>query len=327
MRVLRIKKKILEEEVSKYNLKIKLEKDYDEIAKAYLLNSKFEYENLKKQNKNMIEKLEIKVDNYEYYIKTSKEFENKILLKTTKDLEKYIYYKKTIKLSEFNQDMTDCSYKLDKNQKIEEHLKKYKEYLNYHSEKTKAKYLEEEKKKILFNIKEYSLLMKEFRKAGKDIKSIIEKNIFDYTKNYNEVIKKLYNYLNPHKKFGDLELLIKNQARNRSKLGLRMGDEYKYNPIYLLSSAQSNTLALSIFLGVNLISKTLKLETILLDDPIQNMDDINIHSFVDLLKQVSQQQNKQIIMSTHDERIAKYMINKLGDDIYPIKLKSYGEIE
>ena len=60
------------------------------------------------------------------------------------------------------------------------------------------------------------------------------------------------------------------------------------SPAYIFSSAQNNVLAIAIFLSFALDSKWSKLETIFLDDPIQNMDDINIYAFTDLIKKISE---------------------------------------
>ena len=50
------------------------------------------------------------------------------------------------------------------------------------------------------------------------------------------------------------------------------------------------------------------LKTLLIDDPIQSMDDINMASFIQLLRE--EFKDYQIIMSTHESRIANYVSYK-----------------
>lgn len=84
------------------------------------------------------------------------------------------------------------------------------------------------------------------------------------------------------------------------------------NPAYIFSSTQINILALSIFLSISIGQKCTNLDLILLDDPVQNMDDMNVLAFIDVLRSCIDQDilNKQIIISTHDSKIANLFIKK-----------------
>ncbi len=76
------------------------------------------------------------------------------------------------------------------------------------------------------------------------------------------------------------------------------------NPMYSLSSWQAEWLALSLMLSNNLSYQT-KFKTLLIDDPIQSLDDLNILSFINLLRY--QFPNKQIIISTHDDWFSRFI--------------------
>lgn len=103
------------------------------------------------------------------------------------------------------------------------------------------------------------------------------------------------------------------------------GNHKKHSPSYIFSSAQNNVLALSIFLSFAIKQQWSNLDSIFLDDPIQNMDDINIHSFVDLVRSIQKQTNKQFFISTHDDRIYNFMLNKFGkNNVHTFEYQDYG---
>lgn len=52
----------------------------------------------------------------------------------------------------------------------------------------------------------------------------------------------------------------------------------------------------------SLLKERTPLQTIGIDDPFQNLDDINVFSFLDVLSQILL--DKQVIISTHDDKFA-----------------------
>lgn len=300
----------------------------DNFFKKYGIESLLEYNLFKNENIELLKKYNISLEKENEYQKALTKTRLNLFSKKNKELEKYKEYKEKINEEELKGQIDNLNYTTQEIKEMIEKLEKYKYLFHINENIKRIKNIENKINSIKNKVNKYNEIVLEFETAQKSIKSIIEKRISKYIENHNEIINKFYNYLNPHKKFENIKLIAKNKPKIRSELGLQMStvEGEKYNPVYFFSSAQSNTLALSIFLGLNLISNGLNLNTILLDDPIQNMDDINIHSFVDLLKQISFQEDKQIIISTHDDRIAEYMKFKLGENLHSIKLKSYGEI-
>jgi DNA repair exonuclease SbcCD ATPase subunit len=80
------------------------------------------------------------------------------------------------------------------------------------------------------------------------------------------------------------------------------------NAAHVMSSAQLNALAVCLFLALNLSSPAL-LESVMLDDPVQNMDDVNVLSLVDVLRALRTQ--RQVIITTHDPDLAQLLWRKL----------------
>lgn len=76
-------------------------------------------------------------------------------------------------------------------------------------------------------------------------------------------------------------------------------DSEQIIPNLYFSTAQINILSLCIFLATALKSK--EYDCIFIDDPIQSMDSINVLSTMYLLRSIVVNNEKQIIISTHDE--------------------------
>ena len=74
-----------------------------------------------------------------------------------------------------------------------------------------------------------------------------------------------------------------------------------------MSSGQLAGVIIAFMLAMNKVFPT-GLKTLLIDDPIQSMDDINMASFIQLLRE--EFKDYQIIMSTHESRIANYISYK-----------------
>jgi len=89
-------------------------------------------------------------------------------------------------------------------------------------------------------------------------------------------------------------------------------------------------LSLSIFLAKALQNSTPKLKTIFIDDPIQHLDSINILSFIDLMRIIIEQEERQLIITTHDESFFNLLQKKMPSDIFNTKyleLVSVGKLK
>ena len=82
----------------------------------------------------------------------------------------------------------------------------------------------------------------------------------------------------------------------------------EHDVLYTMSSGQLSAVLLAFSLALNKIYAGDAFQTILIDDPIQCMDDINMISFVELLRREFNQ--SQIILSTHEDTFSKYICYK-----------------
>ncbi|WP_434401611.1 SMC family ATPase [Planococcus sp. 11815] len=121
-------------------------------------------------------------------------------------------------------------------------------------------------------------------------------------------IQKYFRYLNPIP--SDSKLVFDGEAEEInikiSFKSLEYTKDSMRNAKNFLSSGQLNVLAISIFLAINEKQKTNFIDFLAIDDPIQNMDDINQYSICDVLGNIQ----KQLIFSTHDLDFLKLFINK-----------------
>lgn len=85
--------------------------------------------------------------------------------------------------------------------------------------------------------------------------------------------------------------------------------EMKADPLLVFSSSQANVTALSYFLALGWAAGRDGLPFVLLDDPLQSMDDVNALGFADLCRHIRRQ--RQLIVSTHDRRLASLLRRKL----------------
>lgn len=88
-----------------------------------------------------------------------------------------------------------------------------------------------------------------------------------------------------------------------------------------MSSGQLSGLILSFTLAMNKVYPT-KLRTLLIDDPVQTMDEINLASFVQLLR--NEFSNYQLVISTHERKTSSYFSYKYQFDrsIHVLNLKN-----
>jgi exonuclease SbcC len=95
-------------------------------------------------------------------------------------------------------------------------------------------------------------------------------------------------------------------------------------PGAMLSAGNLNTAALTLFLSLHLsVPKTLP--WLILDDPVQSMDDIHIAHLAALLRTLSKEHKRQIVIAVHDRQLFEYLRLELspafaGDSLLTLEL-------
>lgn len=155
----------------------------------------------------------------------------------------------------------------------------------------------------------------------------------EYLNGLSKAINDYFRQISPHSYFNYINLITK-----RNELFILLKDnpiedeviesetEGSVNASLTLSAAQSTILAMSIFLALNKSQNWSKLNVIGIDDPFQNLDDINAYSFIDVISNLVSIENRQVLISTHDSDFASLSIRKMNlnpDDYAYIKIQSY----
>jgi DNA repair exonuclease SbcCD ATPase subunit len=114
-------------------------------------------------------------------------------------------------------------------------------------------------------------------------------------------IKKYYDKLNPGDKIQFSDIEVKGGARRQARLKAEaFGREV--NPITIFSEAHTNSLALSIYFPQR-VDRNNTWESVILDDPVQSMDENHSRALIDILVDISDK--KQVIVLTHSKSFFK----------------------
>lgn len=104
----------------------------------------------------------------------------------------------------------------------------------------------------------------------------------------------------------------------------RDGGEAGGTPGAMLSAGNLNTAALTLFIALHL-SVPKELPWLILDDPVQSMDEVHIAHFAALLRTLSKEHGRQIMIAVHDRQLFEYLKLELspafaGDSLLTLEL-------
>ena len=92
-----------------------------------------------------------------------------------------------------------------------------------------------------------------------------------------------------------------------SRIRFLTSEDTDHDIIHQLSSGQLAVVSLAFCLALNKVYETPKhFKFLAIDDPVQTLDDLNVHSFIELLRH--EFGDYHLIISTHEEHIANYML-------------------
>ena len=199
---------------------------------------------------------------------------------------------------------------------------KAEEYLGYNRNLSKIREQELEIEDLKDKLE---LLNEEKVKLSAYVRNYVDK-FFDHA-----LINKLYNTIDPHPKYKEINFdcdFDKQTPRLCVKMSTVDGQGNEIVPNLYFSSAQINILSFCIFMAKALNAtddKGNKVECMFIDDPIQAMDDINVLSVVDLLRNVAFVNNKQVVITTHDRNFYELLKKKCPSYIFNSKFFKFLE--
>ena len=196
---------------------------------------------------------------------------------------------------------------------VKEFVKEYNQILEKKIQLEENKVFSENKKKIAENL---------FVTVKTQLEDYIKKVFGGIT------ISQIYSKIQPHKRFTKLQYEINiNEDSGIPELYMKVLNNEKEDlmPELFFSSAQLNTVALSMFLGGALSTANPNVQSIFIDDPVGHFDDLNVLSFIDVLRTIITETGWQIVISTHEESFYELMKVKLSPRYYNSKFFVFQE--
>lgn len=124
------------------------------------------------------------------------------------------------------------------------------------------------------------------------------------------IIRSLYQRLRPHPVFTEIGVEFNLLGDNRGEAYFMASSPWGHgNVSTIYSTAQVSAVAICVFVALNLAKPDEGLNVMMMDDPVQSMDDYNILGLVDLLRLAGG--NRQLFVATHDDQIGALMRRKL----------------
>jgi DNA repair exonuclease SbcCD ATPase subunit len=120
------------------------------------------------------------------------------------------------------------------------------------------------------------------------------------------LLKELYRRIRPHQDWREIEIDF--GGRVRASLNFSVGDGR--NPQFLFSSGQRRAAGIAFLLAIHLSRPWCQLQSLLLDDPVQHIDDYRALNLVEVLSAI-RHSGRQIIVAVEDPGLADTMCRRL----------------
>jgi DNA repair exonuclease SbcCD ATPase subunit len=123
------------------------------------------------------------------------------------------------------------------------------------------------------------------------------------------LLKELYRRLRPHADWTEIESDFGGKVRG--SLNFVVGDGH--NPQFLFSSGQRRAAGLAFLLAVHLSRPWCSWNSLLLDDPVQHIDDYRALNLVEVLAAI-RRTNRQVIVAVEDSALADLLCRRLRSE-------------
>jgi len=145
--------------------------------------------------------------------------------------------------------------------------------------------------------------VKQIDKAAKSVANQILTEQFDTVM---PLLKELYQRLRPHTDWREIETDFGGEVR--ASLNFTVGDGR--NPQFLFSSGQRRAAGLAFLLAIHLSRPWCRLRSLLLDDPVQHIDDYRALNLVEVLSAI-RRMGRQVIIAVEDPALADLLCRRL----------------
>jgi recombinational DNA repair ATPase RecF len=124
------------------------------------------------------------------------------------------------------------------------------------------------------------------------------------------LLKELYRRLRPHTDWIEIDSDFKGKVR--ASLNFTVGDHH--NVPFLFSSGQRRAAGLAFLLAIHLSRRWCNWQTLLLDDPVQHIDDYRALNLVEVLAAI-RRSGRQVIVAVEDVALADVLCRRLRSAI------------
>jgi chromosome segregation protein len=121
------------------------------------------------------------------------------------------------------------------------------------------------------------------------------------------LLSDLYLRIRPHSDWRQVQYRLRGEVRRF--LSLLVGPEL--NPRFVFSSGQRRAAGLAFLLAVHLSRAWCQLETLILDDPVQHIDDFRALQLIEVLSAIRQADGRQVICTVENPELAVVMARRL----------------
>lgn len=126
------------------------------------------------------------------------------------------------------------------------------------------------------------------------------------------LVADIFSRLDPHPAFKTIEFELDTYYKKGTTTPLvrDVVENVRADPLVIFSTSQANIAALSYFLAMGWTAGERSMPFVLLDDPLQSMDDVNVLGFSDLCRHL--RASRQLFISTHERRLSGLLERKLA---------------
>lgn len=166
----------------------------------------------------------------------------------------------------------------------------------------------------LSNILKTNAMLEKAEDEVNDLVTIIKKRVKQYRKKLiTDIEIPFYIYsgkiLQSHQAGLGHGIFIKDPTGNDELKNVRLVSNWEsdHDILNTMSSGQISAIVIALTLALHKVYSS-RFSSILIDDPVQTMDDINMSSLVEVLR--NDFKDKQVILSTHEDKVARYFTYK-----------------
>ncbi len=144
------------------------------------------------------------------------------------------------------------------------------------------------------------------RKATNSIRSLLGEIVDEQLSELSPLIEELYKRLRPHVEWTSIRYQLRGDVRRF--MSFEVGDGL--NPSFIFSSGQRRAAGLAFLLAVHLSRPWCKWETLVLDDPVQHVDDFRALNLTEVLAAI-RKSGRQVVCCVEDEALGQLLCRRL----------------